>query len=112
MNPPIAYAVNRLGAYATNLSLQHYSALKRILRYLNGTKDLGILYQRPKDFEDTEKLFHRCADAAFANVDDLKLIIRYVYLVAGGAVTWRSKKQVIIMLLLMEAEYITMSKAA
>ena len=42
--PDILYAVNRLAAYTANLSLQHYSALKRILRYLSGMKNLGILY--------------------------------------------------------------------
>ena len=110
--PDIAYAVNRLGAYTANPSLQYYGALKQILRYLNGTKNLEILYQRPKNFETTENLFHGCANAAFANADDLKSIIGYIYLVAERAVTWRSKKQVVIVLSSTEAEYIAMSEAA
>jgi hypothetical protein len=42
--PDIAYAVNKLAAYTTNPSVQHYTALKWILRYLAGTKTLGITY--------------------------------------------------------------------
>ena len=36
--PDIAYTVNRLAAYTANPSLQHVGAVKRILRYLKGTK--------------------------------------------------------------------------
>ena len=42
--PDIAYAVNKLAAYTANPSLQHVGALKRLLRYLKGTKNLGIKY--------------------------------------------------------------------
>jgi len=45
--PDISYAVNRLAAYTGNPSMQHYTALKRILRYLAGTKTLGITYRIP-----------------------------------------------------------------
>ena len=42
--PDIAYAVNKLAAYTANPSLQHVGALKQLLRYLKGTKNLGIKY--------------------------------------------------------------------
>ena len=42
--PDIAYAVNKLSAYTANPSLQHSGAVKRILRYLKGTKNLAIKY--------------------------------------------------------------------
>jgi hypothetical protein len=35
--PDISYTVNRLAAYTANPSLQHYGAVKRVLRYLAGT---------------------------------------------------------------------------
>ena len=40
----ISYAVNKLATYTANPGLQHHSAIKRILRYLAGTKTLGITY--------------------------------------------------------------------
>jgi hypothetical protein len=42
--PDIAFAVNRLAAYTANPSLIHYTAAKRILRYLKGTINLGLTY--------------------------------------------------------------------
>jgi len=46
--PDISYAVNKLGSYTANLSLEHYRSLKRILRYLAGTKDFGITSEVPR----------------------------------------------------------------
>ena len=40
--PDISYAINKLATYTANLGLRHHSAIKRILRYLAGTKTLGI----------------------------------------------------------------------
>ena len=73
---------------------------------------MGITYQRPKEYKDGDDLFYGYTATVFANMEDMKSIIGYVYLVAGGAVTWRSKKQVIIVLLSTEAEYITLLEAA
>ena len=48
--PDIAYAVNKLSSYTANPSPQHVGALKQILRYLKGTKNLGIIYSsNPKN---------------------------------------------------------------
>ena len=42
--PDISSAVNKLATYTANLGLQHHSAIKQILRYLAGTKIVGITY--------------------------------------------------------------------
>ena len=49
----------------------------------------------------------------YANTDDYKSTSGYVFLVAGGAITWRSKKQTTIALSSteLEAEYIALSEA-
>ena len=109
--PDIAYAVNKLSAYTANPSLQHIGALKRILRYLKGTKSYGITYS--KSFQDTSNsnIFYGFADAAYANSDDYKSTSGYVFLAAGGAITWRSKKQATIALSSTEAEYVALSEA-
>ena len=109
--PDIAYAVNKLATYTANPSLPHYGALKRILQYLAGTKTLGITYRASQDETGDGNLFHGFADASFASADDLKSITGYVFLAAGGAITWRSKKQTIIALSSTEAEYIALSEA-
>ena len=109
--PDIAFAVNRLASYTANPSLQHFAAVKRILRYLAGTQDHGITYSKNHDNVDTN-YFYGFADAAYANHDDLKSTSGYVFLASGGAITWKSKKQTTITLSSTEAEYIALSEAA
>jgi hypothetical protein len=107
--PDIAYAVNRLASYTANPSLQHTTALKRILRYLSGTRTYGITYHRVPEYSN---LFYGFADAAYANADDYKSTSGYVFIAGGGAITWRSKKQTTIALSSTEAEYVALSEAA
>jgi hypothetical protein len=107
--PDIAYAISRLLSYTANPMLQHISALKRVLRYLSGTRSYGITYS---DVLGHPNYFFGYADAAFANADDQKLTTGYVFMIAGGAVTWYSKRQSITALLSTEAEYIALSEMA
>jgi hypothetical protein len=109
--PDISYAINKLALYTTNPSLQHHSAIKQILRYLAGMTTLGITYHNSQYGNKDENLFHGYADAAFANADDEKSTTGYVFLAAGGSITWKSKKQSIIALSTTESEYIALSEA-
>ena len=84
--PDIAFAVNWLASYTVNPSLQHVTALKWILWYLAGTKNLGITYSKTTNNPDNN-IFHGFADAAFANHDDYKSTSSYIFLAAGGAIT-------------------------
>ena len=91
--PDIAYTVNKLATYTANPSLQHVGALKQLLRYLKGTKNLGIKYSKnPQDEDQNANIFQVAgyADAALANTDDCKSIAGYVFIVGGGAIMWRS----------------------
>ena len=45
MRPDITNAVHQLTSYTANPTLEHHSALKRILRYLKGTTTYGITYK-------------------------------------------------------------------
>ena len=55
--PDIAFAVNRLASYTANPSMKHYDMLKRILRYLSGTKTYEITYRR--SYTKQAPLHHR-----------------------------------------------------
>ncbi|KAK1947609.1 Anoctamin-7 [Phytophthora citrophthora] len=46
--PDIAFVVGQLSRYVQNPTQQHIGAAKRVLRYLIGTKTLGIVYSREK----------------------------------------------------------------
>jgi hypothetical protein len=109
--PDISYAVNRLSAYTANPSLAHQSAMKRILRYLAGTKTKGIVYRAERMDLQGDNPFYRYADVAYANSEDYHSTSGYVFIANVGAITWGSCKQTIITLSSTEVEYIALSKA-
>ena len=43
--PDVAFAVSKLAQFANNVSELHWSATKKVLRYLAGTKNYGLHYQ-------------------------------------------------------------------
>ncbi len=47
--PDLALARSKLGKFAKNPDSKHMVALKRVLRYLRGTMDLGIVFQAVED---------------------------------------------------------------
>ena len=103
----IAFVVNRLVSYTANPSMQHWTAVKRILRYLSGTRDYGITYRYSPD----PVTFKGYTDASYKSHNDGKSITSYIFLAAGGGITWRSGKQSITALSSMEAEYIALWEA-
>ncbi len=51
--PDLAFSVRRLSQHLENPQKQHWSAVKRILRYLKGTETRGILFDGNKGMEIT-----------------------------------------------------------
>lgn len=48
--PDINFVVNRLNQYLQSTTEAHWSACKRVLRYLKGTSHLGLLFQPISNF--------------------------------------------------------------
>jgi hypothetical protein len=44
--PDISYAVSCLSQYNTCFGKEDWIAAKRVLRYLKGTKDYGLVYEK------------------------------------------------------------------
>ena len=106
--PDIAFAVNIVSAFNSNPGMPHWTAAKRILRYLKGTKELKLTYQKSEDPE-----FLGYSDSDYANDRDTrKSITGYVFTKAGGAVSWASKKQITVASSTTEAEYMALAAAA
>ena len=106
--PDIAYGVSQVSQYNSNPSHTHEAAVKRILKYLNGTKDWGITYNGKNS---TLKL-EGYSDADHGSGEDRKSISGYIFILAGGAVSWSSKKQSTTALSSTEAEYMALLQAA
>ena len=45
----IAFAVNLLARFSSAPTKRHWSGVKRILRYLRGTIDLGLYFRKKQD---------------------------------------------------------------
>lgn len=103
----IAYAVHRLAQYMSNPGRPHWEALKRLVRYLIGTRELWLVYGR-----DTSGLAGY-TDADWGSNDDSRhSVCGYVYTFDGGAVSWSAKKQNVVALSSTEAEYIGITHAS
>ena len=63
--PDIARAVSDLARFASNPKQHHYEAAQHLLRYLSGTKTLGLTYRRPDVSGDVNKLFTH-SDSSYA----------------------------------------------
>lgn len=106
--PDIAYAVSEHAKVQSNPALQHWAGLKRILRYLAGTIDTGLLYDGRKS--NTLLGF---ADADWAgDRDSRRSTTGWTFTYAKAAVTWCSKLQPTISLSSCEAEYMAMGDAS
>ena len=106
--PDISYAVSSPARFSSKPKKEHWTALKRLLRYLRGTLKHGILYTK-----DGSNACVGYADADWAgDINDRKSTSGYVFLVSGGAVSWKSQKQKCVALSTAEAEYIAMASAA
>src|SRR4051794_35301968 len=83
--------------------------VKGILKYLKRTKDMSLVYGGMEE----ELAIMGYVDASFdSDPDDHKSQSGYVFMVNGGAVSWRSRKQSSIAQSSMESEYMTASEAA
>lgn len=104
--PDIMYAVSVVSRYLSNPKPVHWSAVKRIFRYLRGTTSLGITYGR----SNTELVGYTDSDYA-GDSDTRRSTSGYVFKIGGGAVTWMSQRQKVVALSTTEAEYIAASEA-
>ena len=86
----------------------HWNAAKRVLQYIQGTKDFGLLYKKTKNF-----VLGGFSDADFAgSIDDRASTSGYLMNMGSAAVSWSCKKQTTMATSSAEAEYISTWEAA
>jgi len=108
----IAYSVIKLSRFASNPSEIHISAGKRILRYLKGTINYGIIYYRTLNNSPINYYISGYTDADYAgDLNTAKSTTGYIFFYANGPISWKSKLQTIIAQSTTEAEYIAINTA-
>lgn len=105
--PDLAFATTYMSQFNNCPSKEHWSGVQHILRYLSQTKELKLSFQK------TGKNIEIFCDSDWASDKiDRRSFSGYVVLLAGGAVSWSSKKQKTTALSTVEAEYFSMCHAA
>ena len=104
--PDIAFATSTVAQFCENPGWMHWEAVKRIFRYLLGTKNLELVYGGER------RGLEGYVDADGASQEHRRAISGYVFMVDGGAVSWSSKKQELVTLSTTEAEYVAQTHAA
>ena len=104
--PDISYAVGVVSQFSSAPGRSHWNAVKRILRYLKGTVNYAL------EYKGTDSTLIGYSDADWGgNLDDRRSTTGYVFSIAGGAVSWSSKKQPTVALSTTEAEYMALTQA-
>ncbi|KAL0558735.1 hypothetical protein IC582_003317 [Cucumis melo] len=100
--PDIAYAIGICARYQANPHITHLEAIKRILKYVHGTSDFGMMYS----YDTTPTIVGYCDADWTGSADDPKSTSGGCFFLENNLISWLSKKQNCVSLSTAEAEYI------
>ena len=87
--------------------MDHWKTAKKVMRYLQGTKDYKLMYRRTSYLEVVGY-----SDSDFADyVDSRKSTSGYIFILVDGVISWKSIKQTLTATSTMEAEFISCFEA-
>ena len=103
--PDLSFAISKLSQFCTDPTVRHFNTLRRVLKYLRNTPNLGLFFNRdgcqPKYF----------TDAAYADdKNDRRSTYGYVMINSDAACVWYSRKQRSVATSTVEAEYLALSE--
>lgn len=99
--PDITFSVNRVCQFLSTPTTSHWAAVKRILRYLHATIDLGLCFTK-----STSSLLSAFSDADWAgNPDDRRSTGGFTIFFGGNLISWASRKHSTVSRSSTEAEY-------
>ncbi|XP_034674314.1 uncharacterized protein LOC117905512 [Vitis riparia] len=76
------------GRYQSNPGINHWKVAKKVMRYRQGTKDYMLMYRRTDNLEVISY-----SDSDYVGyIDSRRSTSRYVFMLTGGDVSWRSAK--------------------
>ncbi|XP_042415174.1 uncharacterized mitochondrial protein AtMg00810-like [Zingiber officinale] len=105
--PDLMYAASMLSRFMQSPSHFHLGAAKRVLRYVQGTTDLGLSFQK----NHTLNLVGYCGSDLGGSLDDMKSTSGYCFSFGSAMISWLSKKQQSVAQSSAEAEYVSASLA-
>ncbi|KAG6486941.1 hypothetical protein ZIOFF_055522 [Zingiber officinale] len=106
--PDLMYVASMLSRFMQSPSHFHLGVAKHVLRYVQGTTDLGLSFQK----NYTVNLVGYCDSDLGGSLDDMKSTSGYCFSFGLAMISWLSKKQQSVVQSSAEAEYISTSLAA
>lgn len=104
--PDISNTVSCLAQFTNEPAKHNWMAIKRLLRYLAGTREIGLVYRK------NEKPLIGYSDANWGGcLVTRRSFTRYAFFLASAAVTWKSQRQYTVALSSTESEYVSLSEA-
>lgn len=86
--PDIAYVVSRLSRYTQSPNQDHWTVVRKVLKYLRGTINYGLC------FSGFPNVLEGFSDANWIlDSDEMESTSGYVFILCGSAVSWKSAKQ-------------------
>ena len=105
--PDISAALGVLSQYMSDPSENHWSGIKRLLRYVKGTLNYGLKFSA-----DDSNLLQGFTDADWAaDLDTRRSTSGYIFRIGDATVSWCSKRQLTVARSTTEAEYVALSFA-
>jgi len=106
--PDIAFSTNKLAQFMQNPRTAHWTALKRVLRYLAGSCDKGVFISTTAPLN-----LHTYSDADWAgDKDDYISTTGYLLYLGSTPTSWSSRKQHSVACSSIEAEYKALADTA
>ena len=102
--PDIAAAISALSQYMSKPSVDHWSGVKRVLRYC--TTNYGLCFTANEENE-----LVGFSDSDWAGDIDTRKSTSYTFFVGSSLISWSSKKQATVAKSSTEAEYVALSGA-
>ena len=108
--PDLAYPCSKMGHVQSKHGLVHNTHAQQLLRYLQGTKHLGLVYSGGLS---NANVLEGYVDASYADCPDTRRSTTgFCFMLNGAAVSWFSKKQTTVAQSSTESEYISTAPAA
>ena len=106
--PDITFAVNLLARHSVAPTKRHWTGVKNIFRYLQGTIDLGLFNQF-----DQDKSIIGYTDAGYlSDPHNARSQTGFVFLHGGTAISWKSSKQTLVATSTNHSEIIVLYEAS
>ena len=106
--PDLAAAVGILSKYMSRPGKDHWQGVKRVLRYIKGTLNYGLMFTASGD----NPILHGFSDADWGgDVETRRSTSGYVFQIQSNTISWCSKRQTSVSRSTTEAEYIALSTA-